>query len=90
MTRKGYDTDLNDAEWALLMVTALFSWERTGCQWRLLPTDFPHWTSVHSYFDQWTNDGTWRRINDAIRQQVRTQARRGPEPTAGGWSTVNV
>ena len=23
---------------------------RTGCQWRFLPSDFPKWRTVHSYF----------------------------------------
>lgn len=23
---------------------------RTGCQWRALPSDFPKWRAVHSYF----------------------------------------
>ncbi len=25
---------------------------RTGCQWRALPSDFPKWRTVHSYFAQ--------------------------------------
>ena len=85
MARKGYDTDLNDAEWALLepiikrpgkmgrpvrldlreIVNALCYWERTGCQWRLIPADFPKWTSVRYYFDKWTQDGTWVRIGSS-------------------------
>lgn len=27
---------------------------RTGCQWRALPSDFPKWRTVHSYFAQWS------------------------------------
>jgi putative transposase len=55
---------------------------RTGCQWRLLPHEFPYWGTVRYYFDQWTRDGTWVRINDALREQVRTPAGRDPQPTA--------
>lgn len=103
MARKGYETDVSDAEWVILepivrpqgkmgrpveldlreIVNALFYWERTGCQWRLIPADFPNWTSVRYYFDKWTKDGTWMRINDALRRKVREQAGRAPEPTAG-------
>ena len=27
---------------------------RTGCQWRALPSDFPKWRTVHSYFQIWS------------------------------------
>ena len=27
---------------------------RTGCQWRALPSDFPTWRTVHSYFAKWS------------------------------------
>ena len=110
MTRKGYETDLSDAEWALLepivkrpgkmgrpvkldlreILNALFYWERTGCQWRLLPADFPKWTSVRYYYDNWTQDGTWVRINDTLRRQVRQQLGRRPEPTAGVVDSQSV
>jgi transposase len=26
-----------------------------GCQWRMLPKDFPKWRSVHQYFLIWSN-----------------------------------
>lgn len=110
MTRKGYDTDLTDAEWALLeplvqrsgkigrplkldlreIANALFYWERTGCQWRLIPADFPNWTSVRYYFDKWTKDGTWVRINDTLRRKVRQQEGRQAEPTAGVLDSQSV
>ena len=72
------------------VVNALFYWERTGCQWRLIPADFPNWTSVRYYFDKWTKDGTWIRINDILRQQVRVQEGRKAEPTAGVLDSQSV
>ena len=27
---------------------------RSGCQWRMLPRDFPKWVTVHSYFAKWS------------------------------------
>jgi putative transposase len=56
---------------------------RTGCQWRLLPTDFPNWNTVRYYFDHWTLDGTFIRINDALRERARVKVGRNPEPSAG-------
>src|SRR5450759_2127666 len=65
------------------VVNALLYQVRTGCQWRLLPTDFLNWNTVRYYFDQWTFDGTFIRINDRLREQARERAGRHPEPSAG-------
>ncbi|MBL8640423.1 MAG: transposase [Alphaproteobacteria bacterium] len=27
---------------------------KSGCQWRMLPSDFPKWRTCHSYFQQWS------------------------------------
>jgi putative transposase len=64
------------------MVNALLYMKQTGCAWRLLPHDFPKWTSVRYYFDKWTEDGTWVALNMALREQVRQHARRHVQPTA--------
>ena len=56
---------------------------RTGCQWRMLPIDFPAWPTVYYYFRQWGDDGTLERVNTALRRQVRSDAGRDPEPSAG-------
>jgi len=26
---------------------------KSGCQWRMLPSDFPHWRTCHDYFQKW-------------------------------------
>lgn len=65
------------------IVNALLYLNRTGCQWRMLPTDFPNWNTVRYYFDQWTLDGTFIRINDALRQRARQTVGRDLEPSAG-------
>jgi transposase len=26
---------------------------KSGCQWRMLPSDFPKWRSIHAYFQIW-------------------------------------
>lgn len=50
-----------------LVVNAIRYWKRTGCPWRLLPHEFPHWRTVYGYFRQWQSDGTWKRIEQACR-----------------------
>jgi|SRR5215472_7559925 len=64
------------------IVNAVFYILRTGCQWRFLPHDFPSWKTVYSYFRTWRLDGTWQRIHDSLRRQVRKAAGRHPQPSA--------
>ena len=56
---------------------------RTGCQWELLPHDLLPKSTVWDYFAQWRDDGTWQRIVDALRQQVREAKGREPTPRVG-------
>lgn len=65
------------------VVNALLYLNRTGCPWRLLPTDFPNWNTVRYYFDYWTLDGTLIHINDSLRARARQAKGRHPEPSAG-------
>ena len=64
------------------IVNALLYFTRTGCQWRLLPREFPPWTSVRYYFDKWTRDGTLEQIHQHLVQQARRRAGRADQPTA--------
>ena len=65
------------------VINALLYMAHTGCQWRLLPHDFPPRGVVRYYFDQWTADGTLAQIHTALREQVRVAAGRDPHPSAG-------
>lgn len=64
------------------IVNAILYQNRTGCQWDLLPHDFPPSSTVYDYFRQWRDDGTDRQIRDLLRRQVRKRAGRNEEPTA--------
>ena len=65
------------------VISALLYMARTGCQWRLLPNDFPHWSCARYYFDKWTHDETWIRINESLCALARVQAGRDELPSAG-------
>jgi len=54
---------------------------RTGCQWRLLPHDFPPEGTVRRYFHRFKRSGQLEAINDALRRAVRVRAGRDPEPS---------
>src|SRR5262249_53145994 len=53
---------------------------RTGCQWDLVPNDQLTQSTVWDYVAQWRDDGTWRRITDALRKKIRAAEGRDPTP----------
>ncbi len=48
------------------VVNAIRHIQRTACPWRGLPQRYPNHSSVRTYFDRWTRDGTWDRIRAAL------------------------
>jgi putative transposase len=56
---------------------------RTGCQWRLVPREFPPWQTVYHYFRRWRLDGTWGRLNANLRDRERQRHGRQAQPSAG-------
>jgi transposase len=72
------------------IVNALFYIARTGCQWRMLPRDFPHYSTVQRYFYAWRDDGTLERINFELLIQAREAAGREPSPSAGVIDSQSV
>ena len=65
------------------VVNAIFYIAQTGCQWRMLPGDFPPFTTVQRYFYAWRDEGRWQAINHAMLMDVREAAGREASPTAG-------
>src|SRR4051795_3571894 len=63
---------------------------RGGCARRMMPTDLPPWSTCYDYFRKWRDDGTWRRLNDTLRDQVRRKARRKESPSMGIIDTQSV
>ncbi len=55
---------------------------RSGCAWRLLPHDFPHWRAVYEYFRVWKKDGTWLEIHDYLHEQLREKMPIVNQPSA--------
>jgi putative transposase len=64
------------------LVNAMLYDLRSGCAWRLLPADWPPWTTVCHYFRTWRRDGTWERIHILLRRRPRERLGRGLEPAA--------
>lgn len=72
------------------ILNAIFYLNRSGCQWDMLPHDLPAKSTVYNHFAQWRDDGTWQRIRDALRQQVRVADGREPAPSAGSIDSQTV
>jgi transposase len=72
------------------ILNAIFYLLKSGCQWRMLPHDFPRWPTVYHYFRTWRIDGTWEKINRALRERLRVRLKRDPQPSAGVVDSQSV
>ena len=64
------------------VVNAILYVNRAGCQWDMLPHDFPNYKTVNYYYNLWRKEGRWDVILNALRDAVRQAAGRDPSPTA--------
>jgi putative transposase len=72
------------------VLNAILYLNRSGCQWDMLPHDFPPKSTVYDHFAQWRDDGTWQEILDTLRQQVRVAVGKQPSPSAGSIDSQTV
>src|SRR5215210_6547606 len=72
------------------VLNAIIYIDRAGCQWRMLPREYPSWKTVYWYFTRWQDDGTWERITDALRRQLRRKLGRAAEPSAALLDSQSV
>ncbi len=63
------------------VVNAILYQLKTGCQWDMLPHDFPAAGTVKDYFYYLKRTNQFERINDTLRKKVRVQAGRNEEPS---------
>ena len=63
------------------ILNAIFYITRAGCQWDMLPHDLPAKSTVYDYFAQWKGDGTWQKLLDALRAEVRVAGGHDPNPS---------
>jgi putative transposase len=68
---------------ARVILNAIFYLIRSGCSWRLLPHDFPPWTTVYSQFAKWRKEGVFKRLHDHVRGTLRNLLERTTDPSAG-------
>ena len=90
MQKTNYPTNITDNQWKAIVhsfdekrkrkhsnreiFNAIIYMLRTGCQWRMLPNDFPKWQLVYYYFSKWKNEGLIEYIHECLRNKVRKQS----------------
>ena len=93
----GYRTDLTDKQWDLLkhhfigsrrrkhekriLVNAGLYLAKTGCQWHMLPRDFPPYKTVFSFYNRMRQSGVWEAMMDDLVKKTRVEAGRSETPT---------
>jgi putative transposase len=63
------------------VINGIFYQLKTGCQWEMLPHDFPPEGTVRRYFHYFKRTNQFETINDTFRKAVRVQEGRHEEPT---------
>jgi putative transposase len=72
------------------LINGILYLNRSGCSWRMLPKDFPPWSTVHWYYRQFRLSGVWDRIHETLRGQVRKQVGRQESPSAAVLDSQSV
>jgi transposase len=72
------------------VLNALLYVLRTGCPWRALPTDLPPWRTAYWYFMAWKKGGTFDRLNDLLRGDLRAAEGRHRQPSAAILDSQSV
>ena len=69
---------------------AIFYVLKSGCPWRLLPHDFPPWSSVYYHFRRFRLSGLWYLILKVLRSAERKRVGKDPQPTAAIMDSQSV
>ncbi len=77
-------TDLRAVTDAILYIAS------SGCQWRMLPKDFPPVSTVQGYFYAWRDSGLWQGINHLLVMSARELEGREASPSAGVIDSQSV
>jgi putative transposase len=72
------------------VINALRYRVRTGCEWRMLPNDFPPWQTVYYWFRRLMRRMLFQTIHDLARMLDRLRAEREVAPTAGVIDSQSV
>jgi putative transposase len=63
------------------LVNAVFYIIKSGCQWRMLPKDFPPYSTVHSFYRRCRIKGIWEKMMNELVKASRIKAGRNEHPS---------
>lgn len=63
------------------LVEAVLYIVKTGCQWRLLPHDYPKWSTVKSFYYRAIAKGIWEKVMRPLVKETRINAGRNENPS---------
>ena len=72
------------------VLDAIFYLNRSGCQWRMIPREFPPWRTVYNYYRDWIRLAVWPEILAALRADARVAEGRDPDPSVGAVDSQSV
>lgn len=72
------------------IMNAILYINKTGCQWRMLPSDFAPWQTVYYYFRKWKLEGVFEEVMDTLHAFIRKQAWRQESPSLGIMDSRSV
>jgi len=72
------------------VMDAILYMATTGCQWRMLPKDFPPSSTVQRYFYEWRSNGLLKTINHFLVFLTRDLEGKEASPTAGVIDSQSV
>jgi len=94
-----YPTNVSNSQWQIIsnfldvernrkyelreIVNAILYLVKTGCQWRMLPADFPKWPLVYYYFSTWQKNGIWEQVHESLVEKIRRKHGKNEEPSVG-------
>ena len=64
------------------VLNGIFYLNRTGCQWRALPKDYPDWKICHGYFQRFSKAGIWDKVLERLREWTRLTDEKNESPSA--------
>ena len=65
------------------LVNAVFYVVKSGCQWRMLPKDFPSFSTVWTFYNRCKERGIWEKVMDALVKKDRVRMGKAESPTYG-------
>jgi len=72
------------------VINGIWYLNKTGCQWRMVPREFGHWSTIYGYFKRWRRNGVWADVMATLRQWERRCLGRQPEPSAGSIDAHSI